>query len=214
MGQYGSKDGEFSYPRGVRLHHGHVYVCDRGNNHIQVFDTDLNFIRRGQFNTPYDLDFDSEGKAYISDNMNRQIQVMDTSGPFVRQFGQEERQGKLGMPTAVHVMGQFVYVSDEGHHHIAVYQTSGQFITSFGNLGKGEGEFDKTYYGITSDQNGFVYVADIKKPSCSNILMLYKSDDAVIVLDLSTFTTDIDAIHDIVYIGGACLPNHGKSMDS
>ena len=167
VGQPGSKDGEFSYPRGVRLHHGHVYVCDRGNNRIQVLDTDLNFIRtisspgsgRGQFNEPWDLDFDSEGKAYISDYQNHRIQVIDTGGQFVRQFGQKEGEGKLKRPTAVHVVGQFVYVSDQGHGRIAVYQTSGQFVTSFGHLGKGEGDFNQPF-GITSDQNGFVYVVD------------------------------------------------------
>ena len=84
VGQYGSKDEEFRKPRSVGLHHGHVNVCDCVNNHLQVFDTDLNFIRtigspgsgRGQFKWPYDLDFDIEGKAYISDKNNHQSQVL------------------------------------------------------------------------------------------------------------------------------------------
>ena len=168
VGQQGSKDGEFSRPGGVRLHHGHVYVCDRANNRIQVFDTDLNFIQtigspgsgRGQFNEPYDLDFDSEGKAYITDNENHWIQVIDTSGQFVRQFGQEEGEGKLKEPTAVHVMGQFVYVSDQGHGRIAVYQTSGQFVTSFG---KHTGVELGNPRSITSDCNGLIYVPDFEE---------------------------------------------------
>ena len=166
-GHEGSKDGEFLFPGGVKIHRGHVYVCDTGNNRIQVFDTDLNFIRtigtygsgRGQFDKPYDLDFDSERKVYIADHVNNRIKVIDISGRFVRQFGQEEGEGKLKGPTAVHVMGQFVYVSDQGHGRIAVYQTSGQFVTSYGNRGEGEGELREPY-GIISDHNGFVYVAD------------------------------------------------------
>ena len=165
VGQEGRKDGEFRQPIGVRLHHGHVYVCDRDNNRIQVFDTDLNFIRtigspgsgRGQFNEPYDLDFDSEGKAYIADSSNHQIQVINASGQFVRQFGQEEGEGKLKEPTAVHVMGQFVYVIHEG---IAVYQTSGQFVISFGkhtNI-----EFGHPL-SITSDCNSLIYIPDFHK---------------------------------------------------
>ena len=59
-------------------------MCDCVNNHIQVFDTDLNFIRtigspgsgRGHFKWPYDLDFDIEGRAYISDKNNHQNQVL------------------------------------------------------------------------------------------------------------------------------------------
>ena len=62
----------------------YVNVCDCVNNRLQVFDTDLNFIRtigslgsgRGQFKWPYDLYFDIEGRAYISDKNNHQIQVL------------------------------------------------------------------------------------------------------------------------------------------
>ena len=55
-------------------------------------------------------------------------QVIYTSGHFVWQFGEEEEEGKLERPTAVHVMGQFVYVSDESCDHIVVYQISGQIF--------------------------------------------------------------------------------------
>ena len=168
VGHEGSKDGEFQEPKGVRLHHGHVYVCDRYNHRIQVFDTDLNFIRtigysglgRGQFNWPYDLDFDNEGKAYISDYQNHWIQVIDISGQFVRQFGQEEGEGKLKRPIAVHVMGQFVYVSDLGNDRIAVYQTSGQFVTSFGEH---TGIELGSPFSVTSDCNGSIYIPDFNK---------------------------------------------------
>ena len=149
--------------QGVRLHNGHIYVCDRGNDCIQIFDTNLTFRHiisaRGQFDAPYDLDSDTEGNAYIIQRNNHQIQVIDTSGQFVRQFGQEEGEGKLKDPTAVHVIGQFVYVSDLGNDQITVYQISGQFVTSFGRHGEGKGELDCPH-GITSDQTGFVYVAD------------------------------------------------------
>ena len=74
---------------------------------------------------------------------------------------QEEGEGKLEKPTAVHVMGQFVYVSDMSRDQIVVYRTSGQFVTSFGGYGQGEGELDDPY-GISSDQSGFIYVADYR----------------------------------------------------
>ena len=160
-------DKEHPFFRGIAFYHDNVYVCERGNHYIGVYTTDLKSIqhigspglRKGQFCEPYDVDFDSEGNAYISDRGNHQIQVIDTSGKFVRQFGQDEGEGKLDKPTAILVMGPFVYITDHSHDRIAVYQTSGQFVTSFGKHGKGEGEFDAPY-GITSDENGFLYVAD------------------------------------------------------
>ena len=166
VGRQGSKDGEFKDPKGIRLHHGHIYVSDQGNNRIQMFDTDLNFIRTidspgpgmGEFNKPYDLDFDGEGKAYIADSNNNRI-VVDTCtcGWHGKCF--DEGEGKLDMPRAIHIIGEFIYVSAWGRDYIAVYQTSGQFVTSFGKRGKGNGELLEPY-GITSDHNGLVYVAD------------------------------------------------------
>ena len=63
-----------------------------------MFDCELNFIRTigshgsgiGEFNFPFDLDFDAEGNAYIADYGNNRIQVLDTSGQFIRQFGHEK----------------------------------------------------------------------------------------------------------------------------
>ena len=98
----------------------------------------------------------SENGEYISPTGVKSTMVMCL---FLRQFGQEEGEGNLKWPTAVHVVGQFVYVSNEGQGCISVYQTSGQFVTSFGEYGEGERELLGPY-GITSDQNGFVYVTD------------------------------------------------------
>ena len=45
IGRMGSKEAEFIDPRGVTIHSKQVYVCDRDNHRIQVFDLDLNLIR-------------------------------------------------------------------------------------------------------------------------------------------------------------------------
>ena len=164
VGRMGSKEGEFHDPRGVTLYNNQVYVCDRNNHRIQVFDLDLNYIRsigsrgkgRGQFNLPFDIKFDSAGNMYIADFNNKRVQVMDTSGLFIRAFGQE---GKLRMSSAVHIIDKYVYVCDYGRDCLVVYATSGQFITSFGRPGDEEGEFSGPYC-ITSCADGFIYVCD------------------------------------------------------
>ena len=68
VGEWGRKEGEFIIPLGVTVYDNQVYVCDRGNHRIQVFDLDLNFVRsigsygngRGEFmiNEPCDVKFD------------------------------------------------------------------------------------------------------------------------------------------------------------
>ena len=162
VGQEGSKEGEFDVIRGLTLYREQVYVCDRDNHRIQVFDLDLNFIRsigscgkgRGEFNQPYDVKFDTAGNMYVAEFYNDRVQVMDSSGQFIREFGQEG-EGKLDRPSALHFADKYVYVSDLGHHCIVVYETSGQFVTSFGREGQREGEFQYPLC-ITSCADGFI----------------------------------------------------------
>ena len=45
IGAEGTKEGEFNSLRGITLHNNQVYVCDHNNDHVQVFDLDLNFVR-------------------------------------------------------------------------------------------------------------------------------------------------------------------------
>ena len=163
VGQRGSKEGEFIDPCGVTLYDNQVYVCDRANHRIQVFDLDLNFIRsigscgkgRGEFDVPDDVKFDTAGNMYVAELWNARVQVIDSSGHFVRFFGQEGK-GKLREPSALHIVDKYVYVSDHNGNCILVYDTSGNFVTSFCHK---EGEL---YYPfcITSCADGFIYVCD------------------------------------------------------
>ena len=173
VGQQGSKEGEFDVIRGLTVHREQVYVCDRNNHRIQVFDLDLNFIRsigshgkgRGEFNYPHDVKFDTAGNMYVADFYNKRVQAMDSSDQFIREFGQEG-EGKLNEPIGLHIADKCVYVTDWGHridltdhHRIVVYETSGQFVTSFGRKGQREGEFQYPLC-ITSCADGFIYVCD------------------------------------------------------
>ena len=162
----GSKEGEFNDPRGVTIRSNQVYVCDKDNHRIQVFDLDLNFIcsigsrggGRREFDRPYDVAFDTAGNMYVVEYSNNRVQVMDSSRQFIRMFGQEGK-GKLRGPTALHIADKYVYVSDWNSQCIAVYETSGQYVTSFGRHGGGKREFDSPCC-ITSCVSGFIYVCD------------------------------------------------------
>ena len=166
VGQKGRKEGEFDDPRGVTLYDDKVYMCDRNNHRIQVFDLDLNFVQsigssgngRGEFNIPHDVKFDTAGNMYVAEYDNKRVQVMDSSGHFIRSFGQEGER-KLRGPSGLHIADKYVYVSDVSGHCIVVYETSGQFVTSFGRRGQKEGEFDYPHC-ITSCADGFIHVCD------------------------------------------------------
>ena len=162
VGREGGKEGEFDVPRGLTLRDNLVYVCDRNNNRIQVFDLDLHFVRsigsrgsgRGEFDAPFDVKFDTAGNMYVADGRNGRVQVMDSSGRFIREFG----RGKLSAPSGLLIADKYVYVSDNGCC-IVVYETSGQYVTSFGRRGLNEGEFRGPFC-ITSCVDGFIHVCD------------------------------------------------------
>ena len=163
VGREGGKEGEFDDPRGLTLRDNLVYVCDRNNNRIQVFDLDLNFVRsislrgsgRGEFDEPFDVKFDTAGNMYAAEWGNERVQVMDSSGRFIREFG----RGKLSRPLGLLIADKYVYVSDFSGSCIVVYETSGQYVTSFGRYGENEGEFRGPFC-ITSCVDGFIHVCD------------------------------------------------------
>ena len=59
----------------------------------------------------------------------------------------------------IHVDHDYVYVVEWGNHRVSVFHTSGAFISSFGRRHYGEGELNNPK-GITTDQDGFLYVCD------------------------------------------------------
>lgn len=46
FGSPGSADGEFAHPTGIGIGGGFVFVADAGNNRIQVFDMNMEFVRQ------------------------------------------------------------------------------------------------------------------------------------------------------------------------
>ena len=163
VGRKGWKEGEFNDPCGLTLQDNLVYVCDRINHRIQVFDLDLNFVRsigsrgsgRGEFDQLFDVKFDTAGNMYVAEYGNGRVQVMDSSGRFIRVFG----RGKLSRPSGLLIADKYVYVSDFSGDCIVVYETSGQYVTSFGRHGGNEGEFVGPHC-ITSCVNGFIHICD------------------------------------------------------
>ena len=163
VGRKGKEEGEFNDPSGITLYADKIFVCDRNNHRIQVFDCDLSFFQSfgsfgsggGEFDSPLDVTFDTLENMYVADCGNSRVQILDASGRFIHVLGEQN----LTRPSSLHLCDNYVYVSDWGGNRIVVYKTSGQFVTSFGSAGQQEGEFYSPY-SITSDLDGFIYVCD------------------------------------------------------
>ena len=88
FGTFGSGDGQMRIPHGIAAGYGHVYVADRGNNRIQVFDYDLKFEKyitgmgapwSVQVTPKYIYSGDGTGKIYRFDHDGKLLGWAQTS---------------------------------------------------------------------------------------------------------------------------------------
>ena len=105
-GRRGTGEGEFHTPHSIAIDtRGRVYVADRENYRIQVFDGEGKFL--GQWThvgAPWGLDLGPDGNLYMADGYNNRVLKLTLEGKILGAFGSP---GKLP--------GQFSFV-----HHLAV----------------------------------------------------------------------------------------------
>ena len=70
MGQVGKGPGEFDQPHALAMDSkGRLFVGDRGNNRIQIFDQDGKFMLEwSQFSRPSGIAIDSKDNIYVADS--------------------------------------------------------------------------------------------------------------------------------------------------
>ncbi|HEX8120887.1 MAG TPA: choice-of-anchor D domain-containing protein [Solirubrobacteraceae bacterium] len=99
-GSQGSGDAQLSFPLGIAVAAGEVYVADASNNRISVYSTAGAFARAfgtagngaGQLSFPFDISV-SGGEVYVADQNNNRITVFSTDGTFARAFGKSVNAG-------------------------------------------------------------------------------------------------------------------------
>ena len=71
-GKHGKAPGEFDTPHGIALDSmGRVYVADRANNRIQIFESDGKFVAEWkQFGRPSDVAIDKNDMIYVADSQS------------------------------------------------------------------------------------------------------------------------------------------------
>lgn len=98
-GEPGTGDGQFRFPvegngfGAIAFRpDGSFYVADSGNDRVQQFDADRNFVRdfggfgsdEGELISPIDIDLDAEGNVYVQSDGPNGLQMFDPEGAFVR----------------------------------------------------------------------------------------------------------------------------------
>ena len=163
--------GDFHLSRGIAIApDSSVYVADTGNDQIQQFDANGNFIRtlgngegseNGQFDFPEGIAISSNGTIYIADSGNNRIQQFDAEGMFVRTWGSEgSENGQFDFPEGIAIApDNSVYVADAGNNRIQQFSSEGKFIRSIGNFGTGNGQLSSPR-DVAIALDGSIYATD------------------------------------------------------
>lgn len=87
---------------------GRIYVDDRGNDRIVVFDLDLSYLFSfghrgsgpGELHFPHELDVAPDGRVFVADTYNKRVQIFDADGNYLDQI---VTGPALGLPKTVAV---------------------------------------------------------------------------------------------------------------
>jgi DNA-binding beta-propeller fold protein YncE len=115
-GRKGKKPGEFNIPHAIRLDaQGRVYVGDRENKRIQVFDGDGKFLAQWkESGAPYGMFLTADGQMFVADGLAAWIKVLDAEGKPLGRWGEKgSGPDQFRMPHAVCVDSKgAVYIAE------------------------------------------------------------------------------------------------------
>jgi DNA-binding beta-propeller fold protein YncE len=121
-GKKGTADGEFDLPHDVALdNRGRVYVADRGNKRVQIFDGNGNFLGKWtDVGTPWGFHYVAkENVLYMCDASNSRVIKLSLDGQILGVLGSFGRvPGKFG---------------PAGPHHMAVDSTGSIYVVEIQN---------------------------------------------------------------------------------
>ena len=147
-----------------------VYVFNRGEHPMMVFDRQGNFLRswgEGVFKRAHGLHIDAHDNLYCTDDGDHTVRRCATDGKIDLTIGIPGKPAPFmsGEPfhrcthTALSPKGD-IYVSDGyGNARVHKYSPAGKLIMSWGESGSEPGQFNIAH-NIATDDDGWVYVAD------------------------------------------------------
>ena len=147
-----------------------VYVFNRGEHPMIVFDADGNFIKswgEGTFPRAHGLHIDDDDHLYCTDDGGHFVRKCTTDGKVLLEIGipgtptpyMSGRPFHRCTHTALSPAGE-IYVSDGyGNARIHKYSPDGKLLMSWGEPGTDPGQFNIPH-NIATDADGWVYVAD------------------------------------------------------
>jgi len=161
----GTGDGLFSLPWSIAVDSsGNAVVADVGNNRIQRFDPDDNFLSNwgGElWFAAVGLATDASGDLYVACLGSDEVQKYNTDGKLISRWGSKgSGDGQLNDPSAIAVGSSGnVFVTETKNSRVQKFTSDGKFLTKWGTEGTEDGQFSSPFF-IAVDGSGNVWVGD------------------------------------------------------
>ena len=176
FGQYGSKIGEFNFPRGLVFNNDNLYVVDGFNCRVQVFHEDNKFafcfgsegVGPGKFAFPVRIASNCEHHVFVSDFSNNCITQFTYNGQFIRSINCIAPWAITVTPDKYLITSQ--QKQNEGHEIICIWDHNYELINRFETSGR----LPENYANIRSirmDCSGNIFMVDHDK---QQIKIFYK----------------------------------------
>jgi NHL repeat len=147
-----------------------VYVFNRGEHPMMVFDLDGNFLRswgEGMFPRAHGLHIGPDDMLYCTDDGDHSVKKCTPEGKVVLTIGIPGKPAPYMSNEPFHRCthtalspDNHIYVSDGyGNACVHKYTPDGKPVKIWGEPGTGPGEFN-IVHNIVTDEDGWVYVAD------------------------------------------------------
>jgi hypothetical protein len=152
---------------GDSLSCGRILVADSGNNRVQAFNSQGDFLSEfgtygsgaGQFNDPQGLAVDPDGRVIVVDRVNNRLVILGFNGEMFSFIG--SITSGFNAPTSVSVGPPgIVAVADTGNNRIVVLDLDGNFIAEYDQPNDGYSGFFNAPRGVAVEQDGDLVVAD------------------------------------------------------
>lgn len=124
-GKKGKGEGEFDLPHAVRLDSkGNVYVADRENRRIQVFDQNGKYIRQFGGLSPYGMFITTEDVLFVTDGRANRVYKMALDGKVLAKWGIDgSKPGDFRLPHGITVAKDgAVYVTEIDGKRVQKFQ--------------------------------------------------------------------------------------------
>ncbi len=163
-GRYGTKPGEFNLPHSIVIDKDErVYVADRENQRIEVFDTEGKFLTQWtNIGYPYGLCLGPNGNIWMADGGFDRIVELDSDGKIVGALGEPghtpgqfawahfltfDREGRLFVADVLNWRAQVLVSTNErpGHVHLRSYRPAVLGFETERRLGKSSAEARAPY---------------------------------------------------------------------